>query len=166
MWAVRGEAASSGLSQAVKSVPVSLQTKRFETARLATSALACCALLAASACTKTSDGSIELNKVEFRQPAMPNLFKLRFPGWRASQPAPVQSAAAPFPRRPAAPQQVARAKPAPAKTRPQSRPAVAAQQPAVNIEPAIEPAATTEPSKPLVCRDDSKAAGRIRVVCN
>jgi hypothetical protein len=144
-------------------VPVSFQTKWFEIARLATVLLACCAVLATSGCTRTSDGSIELNRLELAQPKIPNLLKLRLPGWRASQPAPMQSAAAQFPRKPPAPQQVARTKPAPAQTRPRPRRVTATvpPQPAANTSPATK----AEPSKPLVCRNDSEAAGRIRVVC-
>jgi hypothetical protein len=148
--------------QSVESVASSIPAKRFEPAsRLAISVLACCAILAAAACTRTSDGSIELNRLELAQPKIPNLFKLRLPGWRASQTAPVQSAAAPFPRKPPAPQQVARTKPAPAKARPRPRRVAVPPPPAASTKPAIQ----AEPSKPLVCRNDSQAAGRIRVVC-
>jgi hypothetical protein len=164
IWAIRDEAVFQRLTQAVKSVPASLQTKRFETVSwLAASMLACCALVATSACTRTSDGSIELNRLELAQPRIPNLFKLRLPGWRAAQPAPVQSAAAQFPRKPPAPQQIARTKPAPAKARPRPRRVTAAPPP----QPAAssKPAAGAEPSKPLVCRNDTQAAGRIRIVC-
>jgi hypothetical protein len=147
----------------VKSVPGSLQTKRLETARLAAVVLACCALLAASACTRTSDGSIEFNRLELAQPRIPNLLKFRLPGTRASQPAPVQSAAAQFPRKPPAPQQVARTKPAPAKARPRPRRVT----PAASPQPAVssKPATSAEPKQPLVCRNDTQAAGRIRIVC-
>jgi type IV secretory pathway VirB10-like protein len=122
--------------------------------------LACCALVAASACTRTSDGSIELNRLELAQPRIPNVFKLRLPGWRAAQPAPVQSAASQFPRKPPAPQQIARTKSAPAKPRPRRVTAAAPPQQA-----ASKPAASAEPSTPLVCRNDTQAAGRIRIVC-
>ncbi|EHK58117.1 hypothetical protein MAXJ12_06335 [Mesorhizobium alhagi CCNWXJ12-2] len=141
-------------------MPVSFQTKRFETARLAVM-LACGAVLATSGCTRTSDGSIELNRLELAQPRIPNLFKLRLPGQRASQPAPVQTAAAQFPRKPPAPQQMARIRPAPAKARPRRVTATVSPKPAASTNPANK----AEPSKPLVCRNDSQAAGRIRVVC-
>jgi hypothetical protein len=126
--------------------------------------LACCAVLATSGCTRTSDGSIELNRLELAQPRIPNLFRLRLPGRRASQPAPVQTAAAQFPRKPPAPQQMARTQPAPAKARPRPRRVTATvpPQPAASTNPATK----AEPSKPLVCRNDSQAAGRIRVVCD
>jgi hypothetical protein len=150
--------------QSVESVASSIPAKRFEPAsRLAISILACCAILAASACTRTSDGSIELNRLELAQPKIPNLFKLQLPGWRASQPAPVQTAAAQFPRKPPAPQQVAPIKPAPAKARPRPRRVTAAPPP--QSAASIKPAANTEPAKPLVCRNDTQASGRIRVVC-
>jgi hypothetical protein len=148
-------------TQAVKSVPGSIHTIRFEIARLAAVVLACCSLAVVSACTRTSDGSIELNRLELAQPRMPNLFKLRLPGSQAPQPAPVQIAAAQFPSRPPAPQQISRTEPAPAKARPRPRRATAAPQPAVSSKPAT----SAEPKKPLVCRNDTQAAGRIRIVC-
>jgi hypothetical protein len=158
--AIRGKPISCAPIQAVKSVPGSLPTKRFETARPAAIMLACCALLATAACTRTSDGSIELDRLELAQPKVPNLFKLRLPGWQASRPAPTQTAAQ-FPRKPPAPQPVARSKPAPAKVRARPRRVTTPQPPAVSSKPE----ASAEPSKPLVCRNDSRAAGRIRVVC-
>ena len=157
-----GEAVFNGLTQTVKSVPASLQTKWFETARLAAMMLACCAFWRRPAARGLPTARSNSTGWSCKRPAIPNLFGLRLPGSRASQPAPVQSTAAQFPRKPPAPQQVARTEPEPAKARPQPR----------RVTRHRRRAAATSSRQPAPSRQSRWSAGttrqaadRIRVVC-
>ncbi|RUM95748.1 hypothetical protein EET67_21310 [Pseudaminobacter arsenicus] len=104
---------------------------------------ACCGLLGAAGCTKTSDGSIEFQ----RQYMMPGLFGIQ-PKQAAS------SVPAAFPPPPAPPEQkiVVRKKPPTRTVRRKTPPAALAQ-------------AKSEPARPLICQNETQSGGRVKFVC-
>lgn len=113
-------------------------------ARPMLAAFVCCGLLASSGCTRTSDGSIEFQRLS----GLPDLF--------GSRP-PVSGPLTPFPPVPPAPAPIAAAQKRPAKkAAPRPRKAAAAQ-------PA--PPVTADPPKPISCTTVAQTGGRVKVVC-
>ncbi len=123
----------------------------------------CCGLGAVAGCTRTSDGSVELQppvivtmpKLAMPKMAMPNFLKFGV-GARDPQPTAVAASATRFPPPPV-----------------QAAPTAAwVKSPSVNkrlrprrvsANPAVPPNA--EPGKPLACKNVSQASGRIRYFC-
>lgn len=115
-------------------------------------ALACCGLLAASGCTRTSDGSVEFQP-NYGMPELPSLFK------RKTASGPVVIATTAFPAPPPAPVSIAAPqKPRPARKATQRPRKSASVQPAAQVTPA-------PPSDPIACRNVTAASGRVKYVC-
>ncbi|MGB3388168.1 MAG: hypothetical protein WBA88_09335 [Pseudaminobacter sp.] len=106
---------------------------------------ACCGLLGAAGCTKTSDGSIEFQ----RQSMMPGLFGIR-PKQAES---PAQAVFPQPPEPPAEPVVVRRRPPAVRTVRKATPPPAAVSQ------------AQPVPTKSLICRNETSTGGRVKVVC-
>lgn len=116
-------------------------------------ALACCGLLAAGGCTRTSDGSIEFQS-NYGMPELPSLFK------RKTASGPVVIAPTAFPAPPPSPVEIAAPrKPQPAARKTAQRPRKpAAAQPPAQVAPAL-------PTEPIACRNVTAASGRVKYVC-
>ncbi|MDH6234196.1 hypothetical protein M2281_004810 [Mesorhizobium soli] len=113
-------------------------------------ALACCGLLAAGGCTRTSDGSIEFSPTYV--PGTPHWFKRRSTT--------VVVAPAAFPEQPPAPAPIAAPYKPAAKPHKPAKKAAQAAQPASQAapKPAADPAS-------MDCHNVTEAGGRVRYVC-
>jgi len=117
-------------------------------ARPTLAALLCCGSLAASGCTRTSDGSIE-----FQSPAL-------FP-WGAPVTRPSVTA---FPSVPPMPAPIAGEKKHPAKTNPPVKKKSAPHSSKVaEIRP--DPQPVEYPAAPISCGDAVDEGGRVKVLC-
>lgn len=119
-------------------------------------AIACNGLTAG--CTRTSDGSVVLA----RPASLARVFQRESPQ-PSYGPAFRQLPSGPPPVAPAPPPQVAASAPPPGA-------AARTQRRGVNVQgwrPAVKPPfARADPSRPLSCRNETSAGGRVRVVCN
>lgn len=118
--------------------------------RIPLAVLACCSLLAAGGCTRTSDGSVVMKNPPSLNLSVPSF--MRF-GTAREEPRPVATAAA-FPPPPAPP-------PAARTTQRRVVPPVKAWK-ASGVR---APFKRSDPSKPLTCRNEPGQGGRVKVVC-
>lgn len=124
-----------------------------------------CGLAFLSGCTRTSDGSVQLQPMAL--PAMPTLKFGEWPGFRR-KPSTLATATQ-FPSAPQT-QAVAVVQPQPvATTRRPARPAARSKArlkvPRIAVATPFKPAPTDD-TKPLACRNETQPGGRIKVVCD
>lgn len=115
--------------------------------RIPVAALGCCALLAAGACTRTSDGSVVVQAPPGLAFAVPSYLRSGGDG--------AQTQAAAFP--PAPPPAAQPVRSAPGRTVPQVR--------TWKVGGVQAPFRRADATAPLACRNETGDGGRVKVVC-
>ena len=119
--------------------------------RIPAAVFGCCALLAAGACTRTSDGSVAMKTPPSLSLAVPSFLRLG----RKSSASETTVAAATFPPAPQPAAQTVRS--APGKVLPPVK--------AWKVGGVQAPFKRADPSAPLTCRNETGDGGRVKVVC-